>query len=71
LALIQFSKKWSAGCVFAGYVFAYSLGRFFIEGIRIDPAHDLAGLRINQWVSLAIISISAVAFLRLRSRDKA
>jgi prolipoprotein diacylglyceryltransferase len=65
------SKKWSAGCVFAGYVFSYSVGRFFNEGIRIDPAHDFAGLRINQWVSLALISISAAVFLRLRARDKA
>lgn len=69
--LMTTAKKWSAGCVFAGYVFSYSVGRFFIEGIRIDPAHDFAGLRINQWVSLALISISAAVFLRLRARDKA
>jgi prolipoprotein diacylglyceryl transferase len=71
IALIQFSKKWSAGCVFAGYVFAYSLGRFFIEGIRIDPAHEIAGLRVNQWVSLALTLIAAMVFTKLRARDKA
>jgi prolipoprotein diacylglyceryltransferase len=47
------------------------LGRFFIESIRIDPAHDFAGLRVNQWVSLALVSIAAIVFLRLRARDKA
>jgi prolipoprotein diacylglyceryltransferase len=69
--LISISKHWSAGCTFAAYVFCYSLGRFFIESIRIDPAHEIAGLRVNQWVSLALISIAATVFLRLRARDKA
>ena len=70
LALIRFGKTWSAGCTFAAYVFSYSLGRFFIESIRIDPAHNLVGLRINQWVSLALFTGAAIVFLRLRARDK-
>jgi prolipoprotein diacylglyceryltransferase len=65
------SKYWSAGCTFAAYVFSYSLGRFFIESIRIDPAHNFAGLRINQWVSMGLVMVSALLFLRLRARDKA
>jgi prolipoprotein diacylglyceryltransferase len=65
------SKNWSAGCTFAAYVFSYSLGRFFIESNRIDPAHEIAGLRVNQWVSLALVSIAATVFLRLRARDQA
>jgi prolipoprotein diacylglyceryl transferase len=71
LVLIRFGKTWSAGCTFAAYVFSYSLGRFFIESIRIDPAHNLVGLRINQWVSLALVTGAAIVFLRLRARDKA
>ena len=69
-ALIRFADKWSAGCTFAAYVAAYSFGRFFIESIRIDAAHNFAGMRINQWVSLALLAIAAVVFLRLRERDK-
>ena len=69
--LMGVSKKWSAGCTFAAYVFSYSLGRFFIESIRIDPAHNFAGLRINQWVSMGLVMVSALVFLRLRARDKA
>jgi prolipoprotein diacylglyceryl transferase len=69
--LIGVSKKWSAGSTFAAYVFSYSLGRFFIESIRIDPAHDFAGLRVNQWVSLALTLIAAMVFTKLRARDKA
>ena len=68
--LMGVSKNWSAGSTFAAYVFSYSVGRFFIESIRIDPAFNLAGLRINQWVSLALIAIAAIVFLRLRARDK-
>jgi prolipoprotein diacylglyceryl transferase len=69
--LMGASKHWSAGCTFAAYVFSYSLGRFFIESIRIDPAHNLAGLRINQWVSMGLVMVSALVFYRLRARDKA
>jgi prolipoprotein diacylglyceryl transferase len=69
LALIRIASRWSAGCTFAAYVAAYSIGRFFIESIRIDPAHTVAGMRINQWVSLALVAIAAAIFLRLRARD--
>jgi len=34
--------------------------RFFIEGLRIDPAHQAGGLRLNQWVSIVVFTISAV-----------
>ena len=71
LGLMGASKYWSAGCTFAAYVFSYSFGRFFIESIRIDPAHNFAGLRINQWVSMGLVMVSALLFLRLRARDKA
>ena len=69
--LMGASKHWSAGSTFAAYVFSYSLGRFFIESIRIDPAHNFAGLRINQWVSMGLVMVSALLFLRLLARDKA
>jgi prolipoprotein diacylglyceryl transferase len=69
--LMGASKHWSAGCTFAAYVFSYSFGRFFIESIRIDPAHNFAGLRINQWVSMGLVMVSTLLFLRLRARDKA
>ena len=35
------------------YVAGYGVGRFWVEGLRIDPADSLAGLRWNQWVALA------------------
>ena len=69
-ALIRFSKKWSAGSTFAAYVGAYSLGRFFIESLRIDTAHQFAGMRINQWVSLALLGLATTLFFKLQARDK-
>ena len=43
--------------LFGVYIAGYGLGRFWIEGLRIDPtnASDVAGLRWNQWVALAAI----------------
>jgi prolipoprotein diacylglyceryl transferase len=47
--------------LFALYVAWYCFGRFFEELLRIDPAHHIAGLRLNAWVS-AIIFVLAVAY---------
>jgi len=40
--------------LFALYVSWYTFGRFFEELLRIDPAHHVAGLRLNAWVSIAV-----------------
>lgn len=40
------------------YVAGYSLGRFWIEGLRIDPANSGGGWRLNQWVSAAALVLS-------------
>jgi len=54
------------GQLFVMYVMGYGLGRFWVEGLRIDPADEIAGLRLNQWVALAAVVIGAVvlAFMR-------
>jgi prolipoprotein diacylglyceryl transferase len=71
ILLIRFASKWSAGATFAAYVGSYSLGRFFIESLRIDEAHQIAGMRINQWVSLVLVALGAAIFVRLQARDTA
>jgi prolipoprotein diacylglyceryltransferase len=63
--LIFLTPQLKSGQLFLLYIITYSLGRFFIEGIRIDQAHEIAGLRLNQWVSIAIISAGSVSFLRI------
>ena len=37
------------------YLIGYGIGRFWIEGLRIDPADEFGGLRTNQWVSLLVV----------------
>ncbi|MDP2656017.1 MAG: prolipoprotein diacylglyceryl transferase [bacterium] len=43
------------GVIFLGYAVVYSLGRFLIEFLRIDLVPVFAGLRLPQWICLAII----------------
>jgi len=38
--------------LFALYVAVYCVGRFWIEMLRVDPAHHVGGLRFNDWVAL-------------------
>jgi prolipoprotein diacylglyceryltransferase len=38
--------------MFGLYLIWYSTGRFFIEGIRLDPSDVLLGLRTNQWSAI-------------------
>ena len=45
----------AGGRLLAMYVLGYGVGRFWIEGLRIDEADELAGLRWNQWVAVACI----------------
>ncbi|MGE5691239.1 MAG: prolipoprotein diacylglyceryl transferase [Pseudomonadota bacterium] len=49
--------------LFALYVAWYTAGRFFIEQLRVDPAHELGPWRLNAWVSLALFVLSAAYFL--------
>lgn len=52
--LIRMTGKMKTGSLFYLYVAGYCSYRFFIEGVRIDSAHNFAGLRLNQWVALAL-----------------
>ncbi len=53
------------GRAFALYVAAYTVGRFWIEALRVDAAHHIFGLRLNDWVSI-LVFIGAVTFMVLR-----
>ncbi len=49
--------------LFALYVSFYTFGRFFEELIRIDPAHEYFGLRLNAWVSIVVFVLSTAFFI--------
>lgn len=48
-----------AGRIFGLYVLGYTFARFFIERIRIDETHHIAGLRLNEWTSIIMFVITA------------
>ncbi|WP_420120299.1 prolipoprotein diacylglyceryl transferase [Nakamurella sp.] len=60
-------KRWQlgGGRAFALYVAGYTLGRGWIEMLRIDPANHILGLRINVFTSV-LVFLGAVLFLYLR-----
>jgi prolipoprotein diacylglyceryl transferase len=49
--------------LFALYVSYYCFGRFFEELLRVDPAHEFLGLRLNAWVSIVVFVISTAFFI--------
>jgi prolipoprotein diacylglyceryl transferase len=55
------------GRVFALYVAAYTVGRFWIEALRIDPANEVLGMRLNNWVSLLVLA-GAVTYIVVSAR---
>jgi prolipoprotein diacylglyceryl transferase len=49
--------------LFALYVAYYCFGRFFEELLRIDPAHEFLGLRLNAWVAAILFVLSTAFFI--------
>jgi prolipoprotein diacylglyceryl transferase len=62
-------RRWRMGHgrVFALYVAAYVVGRAMWEMLRVDPANDFLGLRVNLWVCL-IAFVGSVAYLVVSHR---
>jgi prolipoprotein diacylglyceryl transferase len=58
------------GQALALYLATYTFGRFFFENLRIDPAHEIAGLRVNAWVSAGVCILSIAWFLWLGRRGE-
>ena len=55
------------GRAFALYVAAYTVGRGWIEGLRVDPANDVLGLRLNEWTSI-VVFLGAVTYIVVSAR---
>ncbi|MEI8391261.1 MAG: prolipoprotein diacylglyceryl transferase [Actinomycetes bacterium] len=51
------------GRLLAVYIMGYGIGRFWVEGLRIDAAKKGGGLRLNQWTALILIVGAAVYFI--------
>jgi prolipoprotein diacylglyceryl transferase len=55
--------KLGHGRVFALYLIVYGMGRGWIEALRIDSAHHILGLRLNDWTSIAIVIAGFIGFI--------
>ena len=66
--------KLGHGRVFWAYVLLYTLGRVWIEMLRIDDAELVLGLRLNVWTSvvlgLAALVVSVVLARRFPTREE-
>ncbi|MEU7854854.1 prolipoprotein diacylglyceryl transferase [Nonomuraea sp. NPDC049141] len=76
-ALLWAGKRFALhhGRLFALYVAGYTLGRFWIEGLRIDPvggvdhAVTFLSLRLNQWTSIVVFIGALIYFWATRNKD--
>lgn len=69
ISLLVAERKWriNNGRLFLLYVALYSIGRLFIEQLRIDPVNEAAGFRLNTFTS-AILAIGfTIWFIRRKN----
>ncbi|MBK3624682.1 prolipoprotein diacylglyceryl transferase [Streptomyces sp. MBT49] len=55
--------KLGHGRAFALYVAAYCVGRAWIEYMRVDDAHHILGLRLNDWTALVVFLLAVAYFV--------
>jgi prolipoprotein diacylglyceryl transferase len=65
LLLVEHRAPLKIGQTFALYVALYTFARFWFENMRIDPAHEIAGLRVNAWVSMLVFAFGVAWFVWL------
>jgi prolipoprotein diacylglyceryl transferase len=67
--LVERRLRLRQGSLLAVYVAAYTFGRFFTEYERIDTAHKIGPLRLNDWTSI-VVFVAAVLTLVLFNRPR-
>ncbi|MEM7140550.1 MAG: prolipoprotein diacylglyceryl transferase [Actinomycetota bacterium] len=63
------TKKLVSGALLAVYVVGYLIARLWLETVRVDPATEIGGVRINIWMSVIGIAIAG-GWLLLRGRRR-
>lgn len=67
LLLVERLFRLRPGNLFALYVLLYSIGRLWIETLRVDPSHEIGGVRLNVYVA-GIAALIALAVFVWRQR---
>ncbi len=72
LALVKIDrmKKLSKGMLFVVYFSLYSIGRIWVEALRIDQATQIAGLRINVWVFSFLLLLSLGILFKVECKGR-
>jgi prolipoprotein diacylglyceryl transferase len=52
------------GRAVALYVILYTVGRFYFETLRVDPANLVLGHRVNEWVAVLVCLLGVALFVR-------
>lgn len=70
IVLLMIERRWKPrwGMFFGLYLVWYGVGRFFVEGIRVDPSLVFLGLRSNQIAALLAVIVGIVLILVKRVR---
>ncbi|WP_432829246.1 prolipoprotein diacylglyceryl transferase [Dactylosporangium sp. CA-092794] len=68
--LLDRRYKFGRGRAFALYVMLYTVGRFWVELLRVDDAHHVLGMRLNNWTSIVVFLGALVYFLRVRGAQQ-
>jgi prolipoprotein diacylglyceryl transferase len=70
--VIWADRRWKLdrGRALALYVAAYSVGRAWVEALRVDEAHHFFGLRLNDYVA-ALTFLGGCTYLYLKRRKPA
>ena len=71
IVLIERRTRQPRGALIAWYLMLYTLGRGFIENVRIDEANHVLGLRLNVWTSVVVFLGGAALLFALRRRERA
>ncbi|MDJ0441445.1 prolipoprotein diacylglyceryl transferase [Rhodococcus qingshengii] len=78
LLLLWVDRRYTVprGRLFTLYVAAYTLGRGWVEALRVDHANHILGLRLNDWTSLIVLMTALTVLcwgsrgVRWRRRDQ-
>ncbi len=74
LVIVAVQKKWrdrvAPGGLFAIYIMGYTLGRVWIEMLRIDEANHVLGLRLNVWTSIVVFAFGAWMWWHVTRRER-
>ncbi len=69
ILLLKRDKRAFEGEIFFGYIALYGLGRFWIEGLRMDSLY-LGPIRVSQFVALACVLAGVTVITVKRKKQK-